>query len=1020
VANIIEVVVKTDDDSDYSAIEARAAEAGAGVGAAFESGASAPVLTAADRFRAAYDTAFSQMEEGTRDFTAAQLGTFSDYYAGLAEQGDQSAADMLTRVRALGGEAEVAAESVAAAVGTSMEDGFADAGTLTAGAFGHAFSDEALSSLTAMSPTLATGLGEGATSAGSGFGVKFSQSAKDGIEQANIAGILSAGGPVAEEMEQGAEDTGTRVGTSLGKATGDAAAKGAESGGEMMKNLIIGGLTLAAAVGPAAILAGVGTAVVGVAAMIDKSNKQLASDATSLATQAQAEVASASAPLVSGMEQGIATLRTGLTQLGPELDATFAAAIPYTDEIAKGMVNFADDILPGIVSGMRALQPVMGTLATDAGDLGSGLGGLIGGLGTGAAGGAQGLSALSNDLGKLLPEVGQIVGDLANGLGPALGDISKVALPVAHDLTAVVNAVPPGAIRAAADAVAALFVAFKIGSLTGLISDGTKFTAWAGSILPAAASQAKSAISSLDASLSASVGPLTALERAAAGDQLAESLTATGAAARTAGEETAAGAAEATAGTEEMSGSMAGALGPIGLVIAGAGMLGAKLGELSGVGDHTAVSVGGLALEMQSAGDGSAAAQQNIVQFATAMGQFQQLGVSAAGGINSIDQALTQLQATDPAQAATEYKAVAAAWEQQGMSASKVASQLPNYTSAVQAAQLQTNSTATSANSLATALTAAGTASVTSAQQAAATAVGALNLGKNQATLSQQLYTQVAAYQELTTAASGYNTILGALNGSTMTADEAENTLAQQMLTAKTSFKQNGESLDQNTQAGINNRQALVSAAQAIQALGVANINSGGNINSANAIINQQVNAFVKATGATGKAKEAIEEYLQQLIKIPANVTTTVTANTQLAQERLAAVQAALDNVDRGAQGIVTITSPGSVQLAHKAAGGVVSTAAVGGSRNGLTEMDEQGAELVNLPNGSRVTPASNVASLAAAGAFGGGIGGALQVEWVGGPGGKLEGAIWDWFKGNVRIKGGRGPNSVQTALGVS
>ena len=42
--NIIEVVVKTSDDTDYSAIEAKAAEAGAKTGAAFDAGASAPIL----------------------------------------------------------------------------------------------------------------------------------------------------------------------------------------------------------------------------------------------------------------------------------------------------------------------------------------------------------------------------------------------------------------------------------------------------------------------------------------------------------------------------------------------------------------------------------------------------------------------------------------------------------------------------------------------------------------------------------------------------------------------------------------------------------------------------------------------------------------------------------------------------------------------------------------------------------------------------------------------------------------
>jgi trimeric autotransporter adhesin len=1011
--NLIEVIVKTDDDTDYSAIEARAAEGGAATGAAFEVGASAPILSLADRMRAGYDTAFSQMEAGTRDFTAAQLGTFDDYYSDLAAKGDASAADMLNRVHALGGDAEVAAESVAASMAMSLDEGLENAGGASAAAFTRAFSDEALRGM-AMSPILTTGLGSGATSAGEDFGVRFSTAARDGIGQANIAGILSAGGDVAEEMEQDAENTGTRVGTSLGKATGDSAAKAAESGGEMMKNVIIGGLTLAAAVGPAALLAGVGTAVVGVAALIDKSNQKLASDASSLATQAESEVTAASAPLVSGMEQGIATLRAGVTQLGPELDSMFAAVVPLSNDLAKGMVSFADNVLPGIASGMRALQPVMGTLAADAGDLGSGLGGLIGGLGTGAAGGAAGLSALSNDLGKLLPEVGQIVGDLANGLGPALGDVSAAALPVAHDLTAVANALPPGAIRASADAVAVLYTAFKVGSLTGAIVDGTKFTAWAGSILPAAVTQARVAINSFDTS----VGLLAATEARAEGTTLAESIIATGSAARTAGEETAAGAAEATAGTEEMSGSMGDALIKIGLVAAAAGVLGNYLGKLAGVGDHTATSVGALALQMQAAASGGGAAQQGIVAFAAGLGDIQSTGLSAAGGISSIDQALTQLQATNPAQAATEYKAVAAAWEQQGMSASKVAAQLPTYTAAVQAAQLQTNGAATSANTLSTALAAASTSAQAAAETAAETSVGVLNLGGNQLSLNALLVGSEAAYSMATSEAGAYNTALTALNGTAMTADQAQNALAQQMITAKTSFKANGDSLSLNTAAGVANRQALVSAAQAIQALGAATYQSTGSMSQSNAVIQHQEQDFVKATGATGQAKAAIEQYITSLMKVPANVTTTVDANTSAASNALTELKEQLYQL----QGIsnINVTNQGGLKaISHNATGGVVSAAATGGARGALTQIDEQGIELVNLPNGSTVTPASNVASLAAAGAIGGST--ELRIEWVGGgPGDEFGRAIWQMFKKNVRIYGGGGPNSVQRALGLN
>jgi hypothetical protein len=158
---------------------------------------------------------------------------------------------------------------------------------------------------------------------------------------------------------------------------------------------------------------------------------------------------------------------------------------------------------------------------------------------------------------------------------------------------------------------------------------------------------------------------------------------------------------------------------------------------------------------------------------------------------------------------------------------------------------------------------------VANAQSAALTTVGSLNLGTANESLADSLYKTVTAYDTAQAQGSAYNSVLQALNGDAMSAAQAQNTLSQQMLSAKTSFKANKDSLSENTQAGISDREALVSAAQAIQALGVAQYQQTGNINQANKTIQQQIDAFVTATGATGNAKTAIEQYLLSLAKIP-------------------------------------------------------------------------------------------------------------------------------------------------------
>lgn len=167
-----------------------------------------------------------------------------------------------------------------------------------------------------------------------------------------------------------------------------------------------------------------------------------------------------------------------------------------------------------------------------------------------------------------------------------------------------------------------------------------------------------------------------------------------------------------------------------------------------------------------------------------------------------------------------------------------------------------------------------------SADSAAIAAMAQLNLGDATTLVQEALYGAVDAYGRAAAGASGYKTVVDDLNGVQMTFDQAQNTLAQDMLNAEKSFKASGESLDLNTAAGVANRQALVSASQAIIAMGVAQYETTGDLNSANGTIQQQIDAYVKATGATGKARDAILAYLEQITKIPPNVSTTATANT--------------------------------------------------------------------------------------------------------------------------------------------
>lgn len=1002
--NIIEISVRTTNDTRPGLDQAKAdaAEAGAEAGAAFnESYASAVGAASIESAGAAGlgDSAVRAVQEadvGTKMASEidSQMVTATAASTGWA---DAWAAKQAKLQQVLEGgiwEAPVIQAPTEPAI---------EAGATSGDAFVKAFQDETGRSL-AMSPVLTTGLGASAVPAGEDFGVKFSAAARDGIDAANIAGVLGTGGEVGEEMVTEATATGAKAGTAMGKATGDSAAKAAESGGDMMKNVLIGAATLAAAVGPAALLAGMGAAVVGVAALVDKSNADIAASYANLGTQAESALDEAITPLTGGIEGAVAILSDGVTQVGPQLKGMFAAAAPYADQIASGLVQFTTNALPGLTAGLKDMQPELAGLAADAGKIGSGLGGFAAGLGTGASGGAAGVQALSSALAEVLPDLGQVIGDLSNGLGPALGDIVSVAGPVAHDLTEVVNAVPPQAIRAAADAVTALFVAFKVLSFGNILADGTTFSGFLKTTLTTAATSAKDAITGV----AISVQGLGVAEAQATSEEMASEIEGVGKAATTS-------AAEVDESSAEMSGSLGGAASTIGLVLVGASMLGEKLNELAGGGDNTATSVDSLVTSLNAAALGFPQAQGAMSQFATTMAVMSNVQGSATEGMGDLDTALTQLYASNPAEAATEFKTVSSAMEAQGDSASKVAALLPQYSKAVSDTAVAAKLAAPASYDLVAAITAAGTAATTSARNAGATAVAALNLGSNQTKLSGILAASVTSYQMAQAGASGYNSVLTALNGAAVTAADAQNTMDQDILNAATAFKANGESLAQNTQAGIDNREAVSAAAKAAVAMGVANYATSGSIATANGVIQQQVNAFVKATGATGQAKAAIEQYISTMDKLPSNITTTVNANINPGLDAVNSLVRTIDNTQAYVQ---VNAATGHITIPGHAYGGVVSAAATGGSRGGLTQMDEQGIELVDLPNGSRVTPASNVASLAASGALGGGsgYGGPVQLEWVGGS----ADALFQLIKSHVKLVGGRGPDSVQRALGVS
>lgn len=237
-------------------------------------------------------------------------------------------------------------------------------------------------------------------------------------------------------------------------------------------------------------------------------------------------------------------------------------------------------------------------------------------------------------------------------------------------------------------------------------------------------------------------------------------------------------------------------------------------------------------------------------------------------------------------------------------------------------------------------------------------------------------------------AAMGLNDSLTELRNTQMAIADANLAVAQGWLDLKEELKDGAKTLDTNTQAGIDNQQAIVGQIELLerqrqQAIATSD-GSVEAINAANAAYDAQVEAVRKAAYAAGFDKQKVDELIASLGNVPPNTKANVEVkglSESLRQgESLRQRLDAIDGRHVEANVYVNYHTSGQSLNAPLRTGGI-GHAALGGMRGGLTEVGEEGREFVRLPTGSMVysTPTSN--QLAAQARYaGGGQGGGMVV----------------------------------------
>ena len=223
---------------------------------------------------------------------------------------------------------------------------------------------------------------------------------------------------------------------------------------------------------------------------------------------------------------------------------------------------------------------------------------------------------------------------------------------------------------------------------------------------------------------------------------------------------------------------------------------------------------------------------------------------------------------------------------------------------------------------------------------------------------------------------------------------------------ATQSLKDNGATLDINTEKGRNNKSSLDDIASSSLDVADAMATSGQSVSEVNDFLVTARDQLIETAVSMGMSRAEAEAYANSLGLIPRTVFTNVELAANSAMQNLAAYKRALDNIPR----VITTTtqvrganisqgSGGHYYLGQEH-GGIVTrphwAAQSGGQRHGSTLINEAGPEVAELPNGTRMLTAGATRALAETGALGGGGATSISLGWSG----PTSGLVYEFAKG--------------------
>lgn len=230
--------------------------------------------------------------------------------------------------------------------------------------------------------------------------------------------------------------------------------------------------------------------------------------------------------------------------------------------------------------------------------------------------------------------------------------------------------------------------------------------------------------------------------------------------------------------------------------------------------------------------------------------------------------------------------------------------------------------------------------------------------------LSQSQWdTLASAEATASTAAKDYKSALDALNGQAQTLDQATSALTLQFDTMASTIKQNIEkvgvaqatSMDENTVYGAKNHQLIEQTVQDAQSKADAIINSEGKSQKsyadARASLEQSRQKILDVAKAQGLNTDQVSAYLDQIMKLPADVTSNIILNDADATAGLKDLQVKTASLSKDAK---TVTITGDNKDALKSIADVVG-AKIDKKTGSLTLDKQQYDTALALANGAKI-----------------------------------------------------------------